>query len=113
VIENMEDTDPDALRSAAEFLTESLQDPVAIVLGSVPDEGKVSLVASFSPGVVKLGIQAGKFIGNVAKLCGGGGGGKPNFAQAGGRKPENLSMALERAKEELFAALSPDAVQSN
>ncbi|KAJ3700649.1 hypothetical protein LUZ61_004354 [Rhynchospora tenuis] len=112
VVENMDDTDPDALRSAAEFLTESLQDPVAIILGSVPDEGKVSLIASFSPGVVKLGIQAGRFIGNIAKLCGGGGGGKPNFAQAGGRKPENLGMALERAKEELLAAISPaDAVQ--
>ncbi|XP_078174224.1 alanyl-tRNA synthetase, class IIc isoform X4 [Carex rostrata] len=113
VVENMDDTDTDALRSAAEFLTESLQDPVAIVLGSIPDEGKVSLVASFSPEVVKMGIQAGKFIGNIAKLCGGGGGGKPNFAQAGGRKPENLSMALERAKEELLTALSSDAVRSN
>ncbi|KAJ3694894.1 hypothetical protein LUZ60_000271 [Juncus effusus] len=106
VVENMEDTDPDALRSAAEHLTQSLQDPVAIILGSIPSQDKVSLVASFSPGVVKMGLQAGKFIGNIAKLCGGGGGGKPNFAQAGGRNPDKLSDALARAKSELVEGLS-------
>lgn len=66
----------------------------------------MSLVAAFTPGVVDLGLQAGKFIGSVAKLCGGGGGGRPNFAQAGGRKPENLSSALEKARSELLSVLS-------
>lgn len=99
----MEDTDPDALKSAAEYLLERLEDPAAVVLGSSPGDGKVSLVAAFSPGVVKLGIQAGKFIGPIAKICGGGGGGRPNFAQAGGRKPENLQDALEQAKSELVS----------
>jgi alanyl-tRNA synthetase len=84
---------------------ETLADPAAIVLGSCPDKGKVSLVAAFTPGVVDQGIQAGKFIGQIAKLCGGGGGGRPNFAQAGGRKPDNLAGALEKAKSELIAHL--------
>lgn len=106
LVESMEDTDADSLKSAAEYLIDSLQDPAAVVLGSSPSEGKVSLVAAFTPGVVKLGIQAGKFIGPIAKLCGGGGGGRPNFAQAGGRKPENLSSALEKARSELMAILS-------
>ncbi|RWW34101.1 hypothetical protein GW17_00001147, partial [Ensete ventricosum] len=105
VVESMDDTDADSLRNAAEYLVDSLQDPAAIVLGSCPGDGKVSLVAAFTPSVVKMGIQAGKFIGAIAKLCGGGGGGKPNFAQAGGRKPENLSDALEKARVELIAAL--------
>ncbi|EFH64400.1 predicted protein [Arabidopsis lyrata subsp. lyrata] len=39
-------------------------------------------------------------------LCGGGGGGKPSFAQAGGRKPENLPSALAKAREDLVATLS-------
>lgn len=105
IVESMDDTDPDSLRNAAEYLVDSLQDPAAVVLGSCPGDGKVSLVAAFTPSVVKMGIQAGKFIGGIAKLCGGGGGGKPNFAQAGGRKPENLPDALEKARAELTAAL--------
>ncbi|KAM0939002.1 putative alanine--tRNA ligase [Dioscorea sansibarensis] len=105
VVENMDDIDADALKSAAEYLVNSLQDPVAVVLGSCPGDGKVSLVAAFSPGVVKLGIQAGKYIQGIAKICGGGGGGRPNFAQAGGRNPEKLLVALESARAELVAAL--------
>ncbi|XP_071701514.1 alanine--tRNA ligase, chloroplastic/mitochondrial [Rutidosis leptorrhynchoides] len=106
VVELMEDTDADSLRSAAEHLVDVLEDPVAIILGSCPAEDKVSLVAAFSPSVVSLGIQAGKFIGPIAKMCGGGGGGRPNFAQAGGRKPENLATALEKAKADLVSILS-------
>ncbi|XP_022140525.1 alanine--tRNA ligase, chloroplastic/mitochondrial isoform X1 [Momordica charantia] len=109
LVECMDDTDADSLKGAAEFLIDSLQDPAAIVLGSCPGEGKVSLVAAFTPTVVDLGVQAGKFIGPIAKLCGGGGGGRPNFAQAGGRKPENLSNALENARSELVQILSEKA----
>ncbi|XP_030943378.1 alanine--tRNA ligase, chloroplastic/mitochondrial-like [Quercus lobata] len=109
LVECMDDTDADSLRSAAEYLVDALQDPAAVVLGSCPGEGKVSLVAAFTPGVVDLGIQAGKFIGPIAKLCGGGGGGRPNFAQAGGRKPENLSSALEKARSELVTILTEKA----
>lgn len=106
VVENMGDVDADGLKSAAEYLVDTLEDPAAVILGSSPGDGKVSLVAAFSPGVVKMGIQAGKFVGGIAKLCGGGGGGKPNFAQAGGRKPENLPGALEKARDEIVAAIS-------
>uniref|UniRef100_A0A0E0L9X4 Probable alanine--tRNA ligase, chloroplastic n=1 Tax=Oryza punctata TaxID=4537 RepID=A0A0E0L9X4_ORYPU len=106
VVENMGEVDADGLKSAAEYLVETLEDPAAVILGSSPGDGKVSLVAAFSPGVVKMRIQAGKFVGGIAKLCGGGGGGKPNFAQAGGRKPENLPGALEKARDEIVAAIS-------
>lgn len=88
---------------------DTLEDPEAVILGSCPGEGKVSLIAAFSPGVVGMGVRAGKFIGPIAKLCGGGGGGRPNFAQAGGRKPENLSSALEKARSELVSILSEKA----
>lgn len=98
--------DGDALKNAAEYLVDSLQDPAAVVLGSCPDENRVSLVAAFSPGVVKLGVQAGKFIGPIAKLCGGRGGGRPNLAQAGGSEPENLALALDKARDELVSLLS-------
>lgn len=109
LVECMDDMDADSLKSAAEYLMDELQDPAAIILGSCPGEGKVSLIAAFTPAVVDMGIQAGKFIGPIAKLCGGGGGGRPNFAQAGGRKPENLSNALEKAQAELVSLLSEKA----
>ncbi|CAK7329398.1 unnamed protein product [Dovyalis caffra] len=109
LVESMDDFDADALKSAAEYLMHALQDPAAIILGSCPDEGKVSLVAAFTPGVVDLGVLAGKFIGPIAKLCGGGGGGRPNFAQAGGRKPENLPSALEKARTDLISILTEKA----
>ena len=48
---------------------------------------------------------AGKFIGGIAKLCGGGGGGRPNLAQAGGRDASKLSEALETAKSQLVTGL--------
>ncbi|CAA0827742.1 Probable alanine--tRNA ligase- chloroplastic [Striga hermonthica] len=106
LVESMDDIDAEALKSAAEYIFGKLQDPAAVVLGSSPDEKKVCLVAAFSPGVVKLGIQAGKFIGSIAKLCGGRGGGRPNFAQAGGSEPEKLPAALEWARDELVSVLT-------
>ncbi|GER42378.1 alanine--tRNA ligase [Striga asiatica] len=107
LVESMDDDmDADALKSAAEYMVGTLQDPAAVVLGSSPDEKRVCLVAAFSPGVVKLGIQAGKFIGSIAKLCGGRGGGRQNFAQAGGSEPDKLAGALERARHDLVSLLS-------
>jgi alanyl-tRNA synthetase len=62
-------------------------------------------VAAFGPELVKAGLQAGKFVGSVAKRCGGGGG-RPHLAQAGGRDPAALEAALVAARAELLAALS-------
>lgn len=69
---------------------------------------KLSFTCALCPvaQVVKAGLQAGKFVGELAKLCGGGGGGRPNFAQAGGRQPEKLAQALELAQERLKEKLS-------
>ena len=78
----------------------------AVVLGSVPETDKVSLVAAFSPDVNKKGLQAGKFVGEIAKICGGGGGGRPNLAQAGGKDASKLPEALEYARTQLKATLS-------
>jgi alanyl-tRNA synthetase len=55
--------------------------------------------------VVKSGVQAGKLVGQVAKLCGGGGGGKPALAQAGGKDASKFQEALDLAKAELLKQL--------
>lgn len=106
LVASLDKIDAESLKAAAEHLLAKLGDPAAVVVGSSPGDGKVSLVATFSPSVVKQGIQAGKFVGTIAKICGGGGGGRPNFAQAGGRQPEKLDEALEKAREDLKAQLT-------
>ncbi len=104
IVANLEAVEPEALKAAAERLLQKLGEG-AVVLGSVPAEGKVSLVAAFSKPVIAKGLQAGKFIGRIAKLCGGGGGGRPNFAQAGGRDAAKLPEALEMARAQIKEAL--------
>ncbi len=105
LVAQLEDVDAESLKTAAERLQQKLGAGASVVLGSVPEAGKVSLVAAFSPEVNKKGLQAGKFIGAIAKICGGGGGGRPNLAQAGGRDASKLPEALEKAKAELIAGL--------
>ena len=96
--------DGDGLQGAALGLLDQLGDSTAVVLGGLPDpsdQGKVILVAAFGKAVIAQGQQAGKFIGSIAKLCGGGGGGRPNLAQAGGRDGAALNGALEAASDDL------------
>ncbi|MBE9005975.1 alanine--tRNA ligase [Fortiea sp. LEGE XX443] len=104
IVAQLEGVDPESLKTAAERLLQKIGNG-AVVLGSVPEAGKVSIVAAFSQEVNKKGLQAGKFVGAIAKICGGGGGGRPNLAQAGGRDDSKLPEALEQAQSELKSAL--------
>ena len=94
-----------ALQEAAAALLSKLDaDPAAVFLISASDSGAV-MAAAASAGAVKSGIlNAGKFVGGVAKICGGGGGGKPNMAQAGGKDASAVPKALESAREQLAEA---------
>lgn len=105
LVANLGEVDPESLKTAAERLQQKLGES-AVILASVPEPDKVSLVAAFSPKVIKeKQLQAGKFIGAIAKHCGGGGGGRPNLAQAGGRDPSQLKAALEAATTQLRSLL--------
>ena len=103
LVAEMPGVDAESLKTAAERLQQKLGES-AVVLSSA-SEDKVSLVAAFSKSVNSKGLQAGKFIGGIAKICGGGGGGRPNLAQAGGRDPSKLKEALKSAREQLFKGL--------
>ncbi|MBE9212295.1 alanine--tRNA ligase [Plectonema cf. radiosum LEGE 06105] len=105
LVAKMEGVDAESLKTAAERLQQKIGNNAAVVLGSAIEDGKVSLVAAFGADINKKGVQAGKFIGAVAKMCGGGGGGRPNLAQAGGRDASKLPEALEKAKGDLKASL--------
>ena len=95
IVENLGDASGDFLRIVINALKPKLKSGV-VVLGSVTD-GKVSLICYVSPDLVKQGKQAGKIVGELAKICGGGGGGKPDLAQAGGKDASKLGEALSVA----------------
>ena len=71
-------------------------DDAAIILGAAID-GRVHLVVSVAPALVKRGVKAGAIVKAAAEVVGGGGGGRDTLAQAGGSKPEKLSEAIDEA----------------
>lgn len=84
--------DMDSLRSIADTVRDKLQSGV-IVLGAIAEE-KVNLVAVVTDDLLPRKLHAGNLIKEVAKLTGGGGGGRPQMAQAGGKDPGKLTEAL-------------------
>ncbi|MBN6887799.1 alanyl-tRNA synthetase [Cytobacillus horneckiae] len=90
-------TDMNNLRNMADDLKQKLGSAV-VVLGSAND-GKVNLIAGVTDDLIKQGYHAGKVIKEVATRCGGGGGGRPDMAQAGGKDPAKLDSALQFVEE--------------
>jgi alanyl-tRNA synthetase len=84
--------DPDGLRSVADTLRDRLGSGVVCV-GSVVDS-RVNLVAAVTKDLTRR-VQAGKLVQEVARIVGGGGGGRPDLAQAGGKDPARLDQALQ------------------
>jgi alanyl-tRNA synthetase len=95
LVSNLGDANADLLRAVVNALKPKLTGGV-VVLGGVAD-GKVSLICLVTTDLIKEGKNAGKIVGELAKICGGGGGGKPDLAQAGGKQPEKLAEALAAA----------------
>jgi len=96
---------PDAkeLLALSDRVRRELGENGAVVLGA-RSNGKVMLVANFSPGAVAFGLDAGAVIGEIAPIVGGGGGGKPEMARAGGKDPSRLSDALSAAADLIKSA---------
>lgn len=91
----VKDVEGDALRNLGDKLRERLGEGV-VVLGSTAN-GKVQFVAMASKEAVSKGVHCGKIIKEVATVAGGGGGGRPDMAQAGGKLPEKLKEAMDKA----------------
>ncbi len=91
------DVDMNGLRNLGDQMKEKLGESV-ILMASVAD-GKVNLIAMATEGAMKKGAHAGNLIKEVASLVGGGGGGRPNMAQAGGKNPAGVAAAIEKAYE--------------
>ena len=91
--------DMNGLRDLGDQLKEKLGEGV-VVLASAAD-GKVSLMATATDGAMKAGAHAGNLIKAIAVCVGGGGGGRPNMAQAGGKNPAGIDEALAKVTEVL------------
>ena len=74
------------------------QSPVAVFLATAQGDDKVILVAGVSNELIERGIRAGDWVKEVAPVVGGGGGGKPDMAQAGGKDPSKIGEALKAAQ---------------
>lgn len=100
---NVPDVDQNGLRNLGDQMKEKLGEGV-VVLASAK-EGKVTLLAMATDGAMKQGVHAGNLIKEIASLVGGGGGGRPNMAQAGGKNPDGIESALTKAKEVIIHQL--------
>jgi len=96
LIAQVEGVDGKQLREIADQLKDKLGSGI-VVLASAND-GNVNLVASVSKEMTKR-FHAGNIVKELAGMVGGGGGGRPDFAQAGGKEPEKIAAALKRAEE--------------
>jgi alanyl-tRNA synthetase len=97
---------PDEMRVLIDGLRRKVEKGLAVLLIS-PVDGKVQLVSGLSPDLIERGLHAGNWLKQVAPVVGGGGGGRPDLAQAGGKLPEKIPEALEQAVGAIEAMLKP------
>ncbi len=99
----VENVDMNGLRDLGDSLKEKIGEGVVLLLSA--QGGKVNMVAMATDGADAKGAHAGNLIKGIAALVGGGGGGRPNMAQAGGKNPEGISAAIAEAEKVLSAQL--------
>ncbi|MCR5792236.1 MAG: alanine--tRNA ligase [Lachnospiraceae bacterium] len=97
------DVDMNELRNLGDQLKQDIGDGVVVLASAL--NGKVSLVAMATDAAVKAGAHAGNLIKEISALVGGGGGGRPNMAQAGGKNPAGIKDAIAKVSEVLEGQL--------
>jgi alanyl-tRNA synthetase len=89
--------DMDLLKDMGYRSLQMMESNAVVVLASKTDEGKVVLMAAITPDINEKGLQAGKLVSVLGRIVGGGGGGQPDLATAGGRNPEKIDDVFEAA----------------
>ena len=95
LVTKVADVDMNGLRTLGDELKAKIGEGVVVLASSF--EGKVSLVAMATDEAIKKGAHAGNLIKEIATIVGGGGGGRPNMAQAGGKNPAGIEDAISKA----------------
>ena len=93
----VEGVDMNGLRDLGDQLKAKVSEGIVVIASA--NDGKVNLIAMATEQAVKKGAHAGNLIKEIAPLVGGGGGGRPNMAQAGGKNPAGINDAIMKAKE--------------
>src|SRR5262249_43481626 len=88
------DLDKDALRNLADTLKAKIKSGVVVLASE--NQGKVQIVVAVTPDLTSR-IKAGQIVKEIAPIVGGGGGGRPDFAEAGGKQPEKIDEMLAAA----------------
>ncbi|MCP3691718.1 MAG: hypothetical protein GY917_05960 [Planctomycetaceae bacterium] len=104
LVAEIEVANPNRMRQLVDQLRKQFQ-PIAVLLAAASDDGKVLLVAGVTRDLIEQGVSAGNWVKEVAPIVGGGGGGRPDLAQAGGRQPEKITEALETARNAMKSQL--------
>lgn len=99
----LKDTDTKDARAAVDMIKKKTGS--AAVMFGFANDGKVMLICGITDDLIKKGLKAGDIVKQVAPIVGGGGGGRPQMAQAGGKKPEKLTEAVQKAAEIIKAGL--------
>ena len=100
VVAEVPGANPNVMRGWIDQIRKKTSGGSAVLLGTVQGD-KVLLVGGLNNTLVDRGLKAGQWVGDAAKMVGGGGGGRPDMAQAGGKDPSKLPAALEAAKESM------------
>jgi alanyl-tRNA synthetase len=106
VVQAVENLSADEMRQLIDVLRRKQETGLAILLAAAAD-GKVQLVAGLSKDLIEQGLHAGNWLKEVAPIVGGGGGGRPDLAQAGGKSPQHVPAALEHALKVIQERIGP------
>jgi alanyl-tRNA synthetase len=106
VIQALDNVTPDTMRQLVDVMRRKQETGLAVLLITAAD-GKVQLVAGLSKDLIERGLHAGNWLKEVAPVVGGGGGGRPDLAQAGGKSPEKVPAALDLAMKAIASRLGP------
>ncbi len=98
VVGTLQTVDKDAIMSALDAVRSKKPEGAILLLGQT-EEGKVLIAAGVSQSMIDTGLKAGDWVKQAASVCGGGGGGRPDTAQAGGKDPNKIPEAVEAAKQ--------------
>ncbi|MCA9290529.1 MAG: alanine--tRNA ligase [Phycisphaerales bacterium] len=99
IVDRILGADKETLRAAMDVIRAKRPDVAAMLLSGDPEESKVAIIAAVPDELVRKGLKAGDWVRQAATICGGGGGGRPEHAEAGGRNIEAIDDAIRAAHD--------------
>ncbi len=99
IVASIEGADKDSMLTALDAIRSKHTGGAAMLFTAKREEGKVIIVAGVSKSMIEKGLKAGDWVREAAEVCGGGGGGRPDTAQAGGKDPAKIPDAMIAARK--------------